>query len=256
MPFRHSEPLRLVAVARVRAGESPVEVSRSIGVSPTSVYAWLHALAPDLVRAPVECCRCAGNETLPRDPAAYAHLLGLYLGDGCLSRMPRAWRLRITCDNGWPGLADEAEAVIRQVSGNRVQRVRKPGCQDVQAYSQHWLCLFPQHGPGKKHERPILLEPWQRQVVAEHPGRFLRGLFHSDGWRGHNVAVHRAPDGFVTRYRYSRYEFTNKSADIRGLCTDALDLLGIAWRANGAFRISVNRRAAVAALDEHVGAKY
>jgi len=67
--------------------------------------------------------------------------------------------------------------------------------------------------------------------------------------------VHRRPDGFVTRYRYSRYEFTNKSADIRGLCTDALDRLGIAWRPNGALRVSVNRRAAVAALDEHVGPK-
>ena len=59
----------------------------------------------------------------------------------------------------------------------------------------------------------------------------------------------------MTRYRYTRYEFTNKSEDIRGICTDALDRLGIEWRANGAFRISVNRRAAVAALDEHVGPK-
>lgn len=114
----------------------------------------------------------------------------------------------------------------------------------------------PQHGSGKKHNRPIVLEPWQREVVTAHPGRLLRGLFHSDGWRGHNVAVHRAPDGFVTRYRYTRYEFTNKSADIRGICTDALDLLGIPWRANGPWRISVNRRAAVAALDEHVGPKF
>ena len=93
-------------------------------------------------------------------------------------------------------------------------------------------------------------------MVAEHPGRLLRGLFHSDGWRGNNVAVHRAEDGFVTRYRYPRYEFTNKSADIRALCTDALDLLAIPWRPNGQIRISVARRAAVAALDQHVGSKH
>ena len=27
---------------------------------------------------------------------------------------------------------------------------------------KHWPCLFPQHGPGRKHERPIVLEDWQR----------------------------------------------------------------------------------------------
>lgn len=113
-----------------------------------------------------------------------------------------------------------------------------------------------QHGAGKKHTRSIVLDAWQLEVVQEHPGPLLRGLFHSDGWRGHNVAVHRAPDGFVTRYRYPRYEFTNLSADIRALCTDALDLFGIAWRPNGEIRISVARRAAVAALDEHVGPKH
>jgi hypothetical protein len=40
------------------------------------------------------------------------------------------------------------------------------------------------------------------------------------------------------------------------MCTGALDLLGIAWRANGPFRISVAGREAVAALDEHVGPKH
>lgn len=189
-------------------------------------------------------------------PAAYAELLGFYLGDGCLSRGRRAWVLRITCDDRWPGVADEVEHVLTAVAGRRVLRSAKDGCHDVQASWRHWPCLFPQHGPGKKHERPIVLAPWQQAVVDEHPGRLLRGLFHSDGWRGHNVAVRRAPDGFVTRYRYARYEFTNKSAQIRGLCTDALDLLGIAWRPNGPWRISVNRRSAVALLDEHVGPKH
>ncbi|MCW2613838.1 MAG: transcriptional regulator [Frankiales bacterium] len=81
------------------------------------------------------------------------------------------------------------------------------------------------------------------------------GLFHSDGWRGENVAVRRAGDT-VVRYRYPRYELTSKSDDIRGLCGDALDLLGIAWRPNGPWRISVARREAVTALDEHVGPKH
>jgi hypothetical protein len=33
-------------------------------------------------------------------------------------------------------------------------------------YHRHLSCLFPQHGPGKKHERPIELEPWQCGLVV------------------------------------------------------------------------------------------
>lgn len=256
MPFRHPPQLRVALVQRVRDGERPAHAARSLGLSPTTAGAWLQQEAPELLSAKHGCARCAVPPRQLDEPAAYAQLLGLYLGDGCVSRSRGSWVLRITCDDAWPGVADEAAGVLRRTSGAPVHRIRKPGCHDVQARWPHWRCLLPQHGPGKKHERPIVLEPWQQQAVDAHPGRLLRGLFHSDGWRGHNVAVHRAPHGFVTRYRYSRYEFTNRSDDIRRLCTDALDLLGVAWRPNGSWRISVNRRAAVALLDEHVGPKH
>lgn len=49
--------------------------------------------------------------------------------------------------------------------------------------------------------------------------------------------------------------FSNESADILGLCAGALDQLGIAHRRPRANAISVARREAVAALDEHVGPK-
>lgn len=32
----------------------------------------------------------------------------------------------------------------------------------------YWAHLFPQHGPGKKHERLIALEPWQQTIVDAH----------------------------------------------------------------------------------------
>jgi hypothetical protein len=256
MPFTHPPALRAAAVERVAAGVRPAQVAEQLATSVTTVYNWLARDAPELVRRVSPCCRCDVPARPPADPAAYAQLLGLYLGDGCLSAAKSTWSFRIACDDHWPGIADEAAALMRALGAKTVNRVPQQGCHQVQSYSRHWLCLFPQHGPGKKHNRPIVFEPWQQQIVQDNPGRLLRGLFHSDGWRGHNVAVHRAPDGYVTRYRYSRYEFTNKSADIRGICTDALDLLGIAWRPNGPWRISVNRRAAVAALDEHVGPKF
>ena len=94
---------------------------------------------------------------------------------------------------------------------------------------KHWPCLFPQHGPGRKHERPIVLEPWQQRVVEAHPADFLRGLFHSDGSRVANWAS-RVVGGELRRYDYPRWQFTNSSADIRELCCAALDLVEVPWR--------------------------
>jgi hypothetical protein len=50
-------------------------------------------------------------------------------------------------------------------------------------------CLFPQHGPGRKHERVLEMADWQRAIVERHPADFLRGLFHSDGCRVNNWAT-------------------------------------------------------------------
>jgi hypothetical protein len=39
------------------------------------------------------------------------------------------------------------------------------------------------NSPGPKHQRRIVLENWQREIVERCPGDFARGLFHSDGCR-------------------------------------------------------------------------
>lgn len=115
--------------------------------------------------------------------------------------------------------------------------------------------LLPQHGPGKKHERTIALEPWQQEIVDAHPWEFIRGLVHSDGCRITNWAT-RLVEGERRRYEYPRYFFTNLSADIRQLYTNALDTVGVDWRQANSRNISVARRASVALMDAHVGPKY
>jgi hypothetical protein len=57
-------------------------------------------------------------------------------------------------------------------------------------------------------------------------------------------------------YTYPRYLFVNESADIRALCGEVLELLGVSWRYSKPNTISVARREAVARLDEFVGPKY
>ncbi len=139
---------------------------------------------------------------------------------------------------------------MRRVIATSVQRVPKIGCTSVQSYSKHWPCLLPQHGPGMKHQRLIALVHWQQDVVDEFPGDFLRGLFHSDGCRVDNRVVRNEKE-----YHYSRYMFTNKSADIMRLCQESLDRLGVRWRMCSSVQLSVARREAVAELDRWVGPK-
>ena len=100
-----------------------------------------------------------------------------------------------------------------------------------------------------KHLRPIVLEPWQVRIGLEtHPRLLLRGLIHSDGYRGTN----RIKGG---AYSYPRYMFSNRSADIRGLFCATCDAVGVRWTQSNARNISVSPRDSVALLDEHVGAK-
>ena len=91
-------------------------------------------------------------------------------------------------------------------------------------------------------------------IVDQHPGRFLRGLFHSDGCRVTNW-TEKMVAGERKRYEYPRYFFSNRSEDILRLCEWALDLLGIEHRRSNVWNVSVARRASVAALDAHVGPK-
>ncbi|WP_433237760.1 transcriptional regulator [Actinomadura nitritigenes] len=207
-----------------------------------------------------DCPRCSGALAQPDPADAYAYLLGLYLGDGCISPVgdPRkeVWAMRIACANAWPGLINLCVEAVRAVRpANKVRIIRKTGCVEVNSHSKHWPCLFPQHGAGRKHERAITLTGWQKEIVDRYTQEFVRGLIHSDGCRFVNRVRRPLKDG-DRWYEYPRYNFTNVSLDIQRLFTDALDRLGIAWKQMNATDISVARREAVARLDEFVGAKY
>ncbi|MFJ8583219.1 helix-turn-helix domain-containing protein [Streptomyces sp. NPDC093595] len=259
----HGTEVRQKALVLLRGGYRNADVARRLGVPPGTIAYWLHKDRAERGECPgrhdPECPRCDGTDL---DRAAYAYLFGLYLGDGHISHYSahRVPNLMITCAETWPGLMDACEQAMRSVfPGNAVCRVRRTGCRNVKVYSKHLACLFPQHGPGRKHERRIVLEGWQREIVDAHPWEFVRGLIHSDGCRITNWTTRRV-GGEVKRYEYPRYFFTNVSDDIRRLYTDTLDTLGVEWthcaRGGNPYNISVARRASVALMDAHVGPKY
>ncbi|MFJ5259011.1 helix-turn-helix domain-containing protein [Streptomyces sp. NPDC088387] len=259
----HGTEVRQRALTLLRDGAKNADVAREFNVPSGTIAYWKHLDRAKRNECPgkhdPKCPRCDGREL---DEPAYSYLLGLYLGDGHISHYSehRVPNLMITCDESWPGLMDKCEQAMRTVfPDNAVCRVRKTGCRNVKVYSKHLHCLFPQHGPGRKHERSIALEPWQWKIVRTHPWDFIRGLIHSDGCRVTNWTT-RLVAGERKRYEYPRYFFTNKSDDIRRLFTDALDLVGVEWttlaRGSDPFNISIARKASVALMDAHVGPKY
>ncbi|MEU4654233.1 helix-turn-helix domain-containing protein [Streptomyces sp. NPDC023723] len=259
----HGVEVRQKALTMLRNGVANAAVARELHVPLGTVGYWKHLDRAKRGECPGRhdpaCPRCDGRDL---DEPAYSYLLALYLGDGHISRYSahRVPNLMIACTDSWPGLMDDCERAMRAVfPDNSVCRVSRTGCHNVKVYSKHLHCLFPQHGPGKKHERKIALEPWQRTIVDAHPWEFVRGLIHSDGCRITNWTT-RLVGGERKRYEYPRYFFTNVSDDIRRLCTDTLDKLGVEWtrctRHGNPYNISVARKASVALMDLYVGPKY
>jgi hypothetical protein len=236
-------------------GLSDYEVARLTGVPRSTILSWRHGRLPHRPGPSRPCPDCgAPQHDLGRLPQAeYAYLLGQYLGDGTVFRTgQQGGRLQIASDAQYRGIIAECCQVIERVRGRKpyVRYVPDRRMASIVSYWRAWPCLFPQHGPGRKHLRVIVLTPWQVDIVEARPGQFLRGLIHSDGWRGLNRVHVKGRD-----YAYPRYQFSNRSDDIRQLFTYACDLLGIAWRRWGKYHISIARRDAVLALDHFVGPK-
>jgi hypothetical protein len=194
----------------------------------------------------------------PADDFSYAYLLGMYLGDGHLVGNGRSWQLIVSLDAGHAQIIEECRAAMVLVLPSRIPRLRchaSDRCIRVASMAKAWRELLPQHGPGRKHERAIVLAPWQREIVERHLWQFMRGLIQSDGCRTTNRFKTRLPSGRVAEYAYPRYFFSNLSADIRGLFCECCDRLGLRWTQSNPRNISIAHRASVALLDEYVGAK-
>ncbi|MEL6408532.1 MAG: LAGLIDADG family homing endonuclease [Chloroflexota bacterium] len=177
----------------------------------------------------------------------YAYLFGLYLGDGCISKMNRVHRLRIALDKKYPEIIESCVDVLETLfPDNQIGIVDCEGCVNVSLYHKHLPKIFPQDGDGKKHEREIKLEKWQQRIVDAHPLEFFRGLYHSDGSRSVN---------WVKGKNYPRYTFSNYSKEILKLFTDTAEKLGLHWTTANSRNVAISRRDDVAWLDEHIGEK-
>jgi Homeodomain-like domain len=240
----HARSTRSAALRLIAEGLNDAEIERRLGVPRRTIRDWR-------VREPARqlvCLRCwLPTAPVTLAPADYAELLGLYLGDGHITDMPRTQRLRIFLDAKYPGIVSGAAALLgRCLPANRVgTRLSGTTMAVVSTHHRHLGCLFPQHGPGKKHERAMVFEQWQRAHVEAAPWAFLRGCINSDGC----TFVNR-----FGRYAYLSYEFRNRSEGIKALFVETCDQVGVRYRINGD-RVRICQRPSVALLQEYVGTK-
>ncbi|MFP4074134.1 MAG: transcriptional regulator, partial [Actinomycetota bacterium] len=164
------------AVELIKEGVNDCAIGRRLGIPRGTIKSWRYGLASASGgrtalwsgQRKVTCFRC---EQQWHDREAYAYLLGVYLGDGWIHEGRRGvFQLRVTCDLKYPDIVNEVAVHIVIVRGvDKVSFATRTGCVDVYAHWKHWPCVFPQHGPGRKHERAIELQAWQREIVTDHP---------------------------------------------------------------------------------------
>lgn len=253
----HPAATRSEALELIAAGVNDCEIARRLDVPRTTVREWRapHYFPQDRDDCP-RCWRAA--KPMWFTPEDYAFLLGMYLGDGCISRMGRTYRLRISLDTKYPGIIEATEQVLTRCfpfSAVGTLITDQGSCTVVGVYSNHLPCLFPQHGPGKKHERAIRLEQWQTDLVDRARWSLLRGLIWSDGC------------SFINRhgkYEDLCYAFSNCSTDLLELCAETCRSLALEHRYYPARLTSkrlvpgmvrINRRDPVSRMLEHVGIK-
>ncbi|HZE06925.1 MAG TPA: hypothetical protein VE127_16980 [Solirubrobacteraceae bacterium] len=242
----HSRETVAAALEMSRSGASSVAIGSALGIPARTVRDWVRGSVPRFADAGL-CSRCLGRHEFSALTSEYVYVLGLYLGDGCLSQHPRdVYKLRLTLDAAYPKIVASALGAVRAVAGKGGVYRRSDHCVEVFSYWRQWPCHFPQHGPGPKHARPVALTAWQHELTRRWPHHLLRGLIHSDGCR----VINTGSGGWSA----PRYAFKNHSEDIHRIFQSACGALGL--RYSVARHVTyISRKADVTRLDEFVGPK-
>jgi hypothetical protein len=138
----HPPHVRAEALALIEQGLNDCEVSRRIGIPRSTIRDWRRpTYVPREPATPREICpRCWLNAKRMRfSPGDDAELLGMYLGDGCISQNARTKRLRIVLDAKYPGIISDARALLSRCFLYN----DAPGCVHISVYPRISPASFP-----------------------------------------------------------------------------------------------------------------
>lgn len=258
---RHSAETRQRILNEVKSGVPVLRIAKRENISRSTINSWrkggqtreeqshsagLMDLAPvaQLVEATISKvvqCEFESHQE-------YNYLLGVYLGDGYIDRMPRTYRLRFFQDGKYPILTQRwADTLGWLLPQNTVSVAKRGAMNIVMVHSQFLPALFPQHGEGRKHERKIALVEWQERAL-ENPANtrsLVEGAIHSDGCIYNNR---------VNETDYKSYDFANTSQDILDIVERASSTLGLRCT-RGKTNLRWRKRSDVEVLDGFVQPK-
>jgi len=121
------------ALQLAEGGLEAKEISRRIAVPRRTISDWLNGRIPRGRLGPDDLCAVCGHAPHEPDdlPAAYAYLLGVYLGDGCISPHPRGvFKLRVCLDARYPGIVSEVAESMQCVRPMNAVRMATRYVQD------------------------------------------------------------------------------------------------------------------------------
>jgi hypothetical protein len=173
-------PRETVELARLLSGFGALdrENAEICGVSISSVRHWRSGSrrSGQGRREVARCPRCHARDL---DESAYGYLLGLYLGDGHITKGRRdVYALSIKCCDAWPGLRDQTRIALSAVMPtSRVFSVARPGCTEIKSTSKHRRVCFRSMGPGGSTSAKSSLSRGRRRSLATTPGISLAASF-------------------------------------------------------------------------------
>ena len=194
-------------------------IAKQIGVHHTTISYWIKNNFESDQRTKIV-DEVSLKKQILENPVPYLYILGLYLTDGHISKMPRTYRLRISTGSKYRDVILRAcKALEHLLNDNIVNPIyhKKDQVVNITVYSNALPILFPQHALGKKHDRDVSLLDWQMELVDDCPAALLLGLHDGDGSEYLQTNLDNV----------TYYNFTNKSKHIINLYQHCCDRLGI-----------------------------
>lgn len=227
----HSLATRLESLQLIEQGMSPSEVSRKTGIARSTIRDWVKNPRPKRIEGDINSRIAQMFSSIHQYPEAYAYALAFYLGDGYIDKLPRTYRLRIFNDVKYPDITQRIRNCLSHLLPRNVVAIQEPSAGQghenvsvIRCHSTILPVLFPQHGPGKKHTRSLILLPWQEDIVDSWPQAFLRGLIESDGCRYRHSQMRNG-----RLYEYDHYAFSNQSKDLLRMAARVCERLGVRY---------------------------
>jgi DNA-binding transcriptional regulator WhiA len=243
--MKYTEELIQKVLEDYNSGKNKSQLEKEYNISRSTIRYWIDNKDSIFIPKTTDKTLDVIIQEIKNNKETYNYILGLYLGDGCISPHKMSYKLRITQDNKYPKSIIDIKNILNSFFPNNTFTCNPKGCTVIGIYDKNLPLYFPQHAPGKKHDRKIKLADYQRDNLDYE--NLMKGLWVSDG------------SYYLAQKKYECYNFTNKSTDIISLFEECLNSFNIAYRKrmkkNGVWILEITKKSEVSKMKDLIGVK-